>query len=395
MSGDTPSTRLAIVSSHPTQYYAPWFRRLAENAGLEVRVFYLWDFGVRSRLDRGFGHEIRWDLPLLEGYASEFVPNWSTSPGTHHFLGLLNPGLGRAVDRFRPDAVMVYGYRPASLTLFAASRRRRYPLLFRGDSHRLAGTGAGSRAASLLLPRVFGWFDAFLPVGTANREYFETYGVPARKLFFCPHAIDTERFGAEAAHTEPGAWRRRHGLPEDQTVVLFVGKLVDRKRPQDLQEAVQKLGRKEVTLVFAGSGELEPELRSRNGGESLFLGWQNQTELPACYAAADLLVLPSAGPSETWGLVVNEAMACGTACAVSEHVGCARDLIRQGKTGWTFPARNPSALASVLEKATRDRANLAAIGLEARRHLLSGSTYAHATAGLLDAVAAVRKRRSP
>ena len=113
-----PRPRLAVVTSHPVQYYAPWFRFLAATGRYDLRVFYLWDGGVRARHDPGFGHTVRWDVPLLDGYAHEFVPNTSARPGTAHFFGLRNPGLPARLGAFDPHAALVVGYNYLSFVRF-------------------------------------------------------------------------------------------------------------------------------------------------------------------------------------------------------------------------------------------------------------------------------------
>ena len=130
--------KLAIITSHPIQYYAPWFRHLADATNFSIKVFYLWNFGVSQQVDMGFKQSIQWDIPLLTGYDYEFVPNVSSKPGTHHFWGLQNPSLLEQISVYNPDAVLLMSYNYASLYKFLWRwNRRRAPLLFRGDSHRL------------------------------------------------------------------------------------------------------------------------------------------------------------------------------------------------------------------------------------------------------------------
>lgn len=381
--------RLAVVCSHPIQYYAPWFRRLAREPGLELRVFYLWDFGARSTHDPGFARALAWDVPLLDGYAHEFVPNRARRPGTDHFFGLWNPALSARVAAWSADAVLVFGYAWASQILFLA--RARQPLLFRGDSHRLAGEPRGPKSAlkRRLIAAVYRRFTAFLAVGRANADYFRRHGVPDEKIYRCPHAVDHDRFAAEtdAHRASAPAWKTRHGLAPETRVLLFVGKLIAQKWPIGLVEAFRRAGLSKTALVFAGSGGLEAELRARARGlPVVFTGFLNQSELPAAYAAADALVLPSLGARETWGLAVNEAMAARLPCIVSSHVGGGADLVAPGRTGWIFEAGHVDALAETLRTAFADPARLAAMGAAARAHVAAGFHYDQATAGLLAAL---------
>jgi glycosyltransferase involved in cell wall biosynthesis len=389
---------LAVVSTHPIQYYAPLFRRLAETPGLAVRVFYLWDFGAIERHDPGFGQALRWDIDLLEGYDHEFVPNRAREPGTHHFRGIDNPTLPARVAAFRPDAVLLVGYYYASaVRLLASPRLARCKFLLRGDSHRLVprrGLKAAARRALLAL--LFRRFDAFLHVGQANRRYFRAHGVPARKLFFSPHAVDNARFLAAAgrAAEEARAWRKELGIPEHHRVVLFAGKFEEKKRPQDLVRAFRQAGCADATLLLVGDGALGGLLRREAAGlpNVRLAPFQNQSLMPRTYAAADLVVLPSFGPEESWGLCVNEALCLGKAVVVSSHVGCAEDLVKPGVNGLVFPAGDVAALAGCLREALAAPERLARWGLEGRR-VVERYGYEQAVAGLTRALGRLLPRQ--
>lgn len=385
--------KLAVVATHPIQYNAPWFRHLSRE--LELRVFYLWDFGVTSQVDRGFGEAIKWDVPLLSGYEHEFVPNTSRQPGTHRFRGLKNPDLKRRVSAYDPSAVLLMGYNYESFYRFLLGwGRGRAPLLFRGDSHRIVQRGGlNELARRRFIGRVFKRFRAFLYVGSANQSYFEYHGVPSRKLFFAPHAVDNEYFNSSRPRAESAAltWRRELGIPEEHAVAVFAGKFEAKKRPLDLLEAFVRARPERATLLFVGAGHLEEELRSRAAGHEniRFAPFQNQSLMPRTYAAADVLVLPSFGPGETWGLAVNEAMCLGRPVVVSDHVGCAQDLVAPWKNGLVFPAGDVDALAGCLNEALGDRARLREWGEESR-NIVSRYSYRQTTEGLKAALAHVR-----
>ncbi|MGH9650259.1 MAG: glycosyltransferase, partial [Terriglobales bacterium] len=191
--------RLAIVLSHPVQYYSPWFRWLRAHTTLDFRVFYLWEFGVTEQRDPQFGTTFKWDVDLLGGYESEFVPNRARSPGTHHFRGLDNPELTARLAAWRPGAVLLFGYNWLShQRVLWWARRRGLPLLLRGDSH-LLGRGLPAWPKRTLLRLLFRQFSAITYVGQANRDYYTALGVPASKLFFAPHSVDHTRFDPAAA----------------------------------------------------------------------------------------------------------------------------------------------------------------------------------------------------
>jgi glycosyltransferase involved in cell wall biosynthesis len=383
---------LAVISTHPIQYYAPLYRQRAETPGLAVRVFYLWDFGAAERHDPGFGRALRWDIDLLHGYDHEFVPNRARDPGTHHFWGIDNPTLPARVAAFRPDAVLLVGYNyPSFLRLLFSPRLARRKFLLRGDSHRLVprrGPQAALRRA--LLAALFKRFAGFLYVGAANRRYYLQHGVPERKLFFSPHAVDNDRFSATRpeAEREARAWRRELGIGDDQRVVLFAGKFEAVKRPLDLVEAFAAAALADAVLLLVGSGPLEGELRRRAGGhpQVRFAPFQNQSRMPRTLAAADLVALPSA--SETWGLVVNEALCLGRPVLVSDRVGCAEDLVEPGANGWVFRAGDVGALAAALRQALAPGVDLRGMG-DRGREVVSRYHYRHTVAGVLGCLGAL------
>ena len=390
--------RVAVVTTHPVQYYAPWFRFLAASDRLDLKVFYLWDGGVRARHDPGFGHAVRWDVPLLDGYAHEFVPNVSRRPGTAYFSGLRNPMLPTRVAAFDPDAALLIGYNyPSFLRLIFARwpARPSFPLIFRGDSHRLfpRTDSPRERVRRALIAAVYRRFAAVLYVGQANREYFRGHGVPEERLFFSPHAVDNDRFTAESenARCEAGEWRRSLGVSDERALIVFAGKLEEKKRPLDLLAAFTRLAPgMDASLLFVGAGHLEGELRARASGQRHvhFAPFQNQSEMPRTYASADLFVLPSYGRGETWGLAINEALCLARPVIVSDHVGCAADLVEPGRNGLVFPAGNVDALSAALREALSDRGRLARWGEEGRR-IVARYSYAQASGGLFKALAAL------
>ncbi|MBD2501505.1 glycosyltransferase family 4 protein [Anabaena azotica] len=383
--------KLAIVVSHPIQYYSPWFNYLSNTAGLAVKVFYLWDFGVTKRIDSGFQQEIQWDIPLLSGYDYEFVPNISSRPGTDHFWGLQNPSLSSQIKKFHPEAVllMIYNYASIYRLLWSGSQDLP-PLLFRGDSHRLL---ISHNIKALLkrefITQIYRRFAACLYVGKANYNYFRYHRVAEEKLFFSPHAVDNHRFLAQTdvVNQQAQAWKQELGIPADHAVILFAGKLEEKKRPLDLLQAFLSINIPQVSLLFVGAGPLEAELKTAAAGKShiYFAPFQNQTFMPRTYAAADLFVLPSYGSGETWGLAINEAMCLSRPVIVSNHVGCSQDLVHNYENGLVFPAGDVSALAHSLKEALANRQRLQKWG-ENSRNIVANYTYAQATQGLIQAL---------
>ena len=389
--------RLAVVLSHPTQYYSPWFRWIAAHAPVDLHVFYLWEFGVTARVDPRFGTTVKWDVDLLSGYSYEFVPNTASDPGTEHFGGLRNPALPSRLAAWRPAAILLFGYAYAShLRVILWARLRGIPLIFRGDSH-FIGRGAPSFRTRLALRLLYAQFAAFLPVGQANRDYFLTLGVSPRRLFFAPHSVNAAHFDPAnpAYRANTAALRSRLGLAPSTRVILYAGKFVAAKQPRELLTAFLALQPAATCLVFVGDGEEKAALKAlaatAPAGAVHFLPFANQSEMPAIYLLADLFVLPSRGHYETWGLAVNEAMHLGVPALVSDRVGCQRDLVTDGETGWVFPADDPTALRGKLAVALDVLASPPAREriLTAVAARIAGYTYAQTTAGLLDALASL------
>lgn len=391
--------RLAIVAGHPVQYVAPWFAELARRDDLEIHVFYLWDFGVVKTKDPGFGIAVEWDIPLLDGYAYTFTRNHSKDPGNHHFLGYINPSLPRRVSEWKPDAVLVMNYAFLTYFQFLADPRLWFvPLLFRGDSHDV-GRRPGTRTllARTLRRLLFLRFSAFLVVGSHHRQYLRSSGVPDHKLFAAPHAIDNARFqdAAPQAAEEARVLRCKLSIDPQQILIVFVGKLIAIKRPFDLLNAFTSLPatlRHNASLLFVGEGDLKSGLQQQSENEGLenvhYLPFMNQSQLPAVYAAADLIILPSR--SETWGLVINEAMNLACPAVVTDRVGCAPDLVISDYSGWTYPMGDVQALASILANAISDPQRLAAMG-DNSRALIDSHSFSSLTRGLLAAIEAVRR----
>jgi glycosyltransferase involved in cell wall biosynthesis len=347
------SCRLAIVSSHPIQYNAPAFKALARDSALDVRVFYSWE-GPRKTPDREFGRTIDWDIPLLEGYAYSFVPNRSANPGTDHFWGLDNPRMVDEIRSWNPDVVMVYGWSFSTHLKVMRAFKGRIPVLFRGDSTLLGKRSiVKSFMRRTMLKWIFSHVDMALYAGTRNREYFLEMGLRESQLCWAPHAVDNDRFTAGAIGHEEAAtkWRERLEIPVSAQVFVFAGKLIGLKDPETLLRAFLENTRRESSnthLVFAGDGNLRARLEAIAGHTKKvhFIGFQNQTAMPDVYRLGDALVLPSL--SETWGLAVNEAMACSRPVIVSDAVGCAVDLVLPGKTGAIFRAGDQRMLSEAL-----------------------------------------------
>lgn len=364
--------RLAILCSHPIQYYVPVFCQLAAMPAFDLRVFYTWSQSANGKIyDTGFGTELQWDIPLLEGYSHEFVENISSRPGTDRFGGLRNPGLNSTIAAWRPDALLAYGWCHQSHLRALRYFKGRIPVLFRGDSTLLdRRSPLRSLARRVALRWIYQHVDWAVAVGQNSRDYFAWCGIPMDRIVIAPHSVDTARFadpGDAAQERRALAWRQELGISQDQVVIVYAGKLHPRKGVQLLLNAFldQKADiRTGPRLVFIGNGPQERDLRAQAGrnGSIHFLPFQNQSVMPAVYRLGDVCVLPSLH-GETWGLALNEAMASGRTIIASSKVGAARDVIREGINGWTFAAGDLDSLSGVLRRSINlGRAQLRSMG---------------------------------
>jgi len=361
--------KLAIVITHPIQYYAPWFALLAARGTVRPKVFHTWSQARERVLDAGFGKSLAWDIPLLDGYEHEFVENRSPRPSDQHFRGIDNPDLIARIEAFEPDFLLVFGWNFKSHLKAMRHFKGRIPVGFRGDST-LLDERPGPRCwlRRLALRWVYRHIDMAFAVGQSSRAYFAAHGLGPGRIRLAPHAIDNARFGTldGAARAELAGWRQSLN-PDGRRVFLFVGKFEPKKDPLLLARAAALMPG--CLFVMVGDGVLRPELEAlAAASENLrLLPFQNQSRMPLVYRLGDCLCLPSAGPGETWGLAANEAMACGLPVLLSDKVGGHPDLVAEGRTGRTFRAGSLEALLEALV-ALRG-ADLERMGRQAREHV--------------------------
>jgi len=374
--------RLAIITTHPIQYYAPVFKLLAGN--IDVKVFYTWGDEAQEKFDPGFGKTISWDIPLLDGYSYEWVKNTAPDPGSHHFKGIVNPGLISQIKSWQADAVLIYGWAYDSHLKAMRHFKNKIPVYFRGDSTLLdAKPGAKQLLRTIFLRWVYGHVDHAFYVGSNNSAYFKKYGLKDKQLTFAPHAIDNDRFAAEKGE-EASKIKADLGIKPADILILFAGKFEEKKSPDLLLDAFLTLNMPNTHLLFVGNGILEIGLKTTAGKNSnvQFINFQNQLAMPAIYQACNLFCLPSQGPGETWGLAVNEAMAAGKPVLVSNKCGCAADLVNPGITGEIFEAGNVSSLTKKLHLLIGDKNGLTISGRNAKAKIAGWSFSKQADAML-------------
>ena len=388
---------LAVIETHPIQYHAPLYRLLQQRHGLPVTAIYGSDFSVAGYRDAEFGATFKWDVDLLSGYSSVFLSRVADG-GAPTADEVTTRGLLATLKSLRPDTVMIVGYSPRfHRDAWLAAWRTGSRILFRGETNddavrrpwwKQLGRDAALRTAYRTCSRL-------LYVGRRSREHFERLGIASDRLVLSPYSVDTSAFDTTDAARE--TWRNETrqalGASADDYLFLYSGKLSWRKGVDLFVEASKELParlRERTVLAFLGDGAMRPELEQLAQQEprvrTVFLGFKNQRQLSRYYHAADLLVLPSRH-SETWGLVVNEALHHGVPCVVSDRVGSSPDLIDAGQTGQTFKAGSAGSLSAALAE------SVSLCGHERVRSVcrakVAGYTTDRAAAGIAEAYSSV------
>jgi glycosyltransferase involved in cell wall biosynthesis len=400
--------RLAYVVSHPIQYQAPLLRRIAREPDIDLTVLFGSDFSVRGYKDQGFGVEVTWDVPLLDGYRSHFLPRLRDT-GTVSALSPISRGILRRLRN--PDgspafdALWVHGYASANaLHAILAANTLGIPVLLRAESwladrpRSLSTLAAKQLFLRLLRPAI----AATLPIGSRNRDYWAHYFGADMPQFLMPYAVDNAWFAQRTAATDPSKLRTELELTPDRPVILFASKLQMRKHADHLLEAYARLCATQPApgqlpyLLIVGDGEERARLEARTRELALegvrFPGFRNQSELPAFFALADVFVLPSR--HEPWGLIVNEAMAASCAVIVSDEVGAHADLVTDGVEGFVFPVGDIGALTSALTRAVSNPEQTQRMREAARARIASWDFEADIR-GLRQALAAVTGKLRP
>lgn len=390
----SPHTRLAIVATHPIQHFVPFYRALAAHPAIEPHVLYGVPLGIEPYFDAEMRTEIAWNMDMLAGYSSEFLEN--LEPGIQPSYAYPDsPGIAASLAAFAPDAILIYGYaQKNALRALRWGNRHRVPVMMISDSERTARQASVREAIKrVAIPFVYRRLSAFLSVGDNNEAYYCYYGAPADRIFRSPFTIDEAAFAAALARRPAAraALRDRLGIADDARVVLYVGKLYEGKRPGDLVAAMRSLGnRGDVHAVIAGNGEQFGQLRSAAAPNTHFLGFVNVDELPAIYAGADMLVVPSA--SDRHPLVCSEAGCSGLPMIISDRVGAVgpTDIARADENAIVYPCGDVAALAQAIAALAGDDARRREMGARSRA-IFDTLDMAQSVRGVIDAIAAGRR----
>ncbi len=369
--------RVLLLCSHPTQYSSPMWRRIAQHPQVEALVAYCGLEGAESHVDPGFGVEVAWDVPLLDGYSWVKLKNVSPRPAVGPFFGLVNPGVWKLIRRNQFDAIAVFtGYMCATFWMaLTAAKISGIPLLYGTDATTLHPRDSQSWKAWVKKhswPWLFRMADVVIAPSSGTVALMRSLNIPEERIELMPYVVDNHWWLEKATLVDRAAVRKSWGILENANVILFCAKLQPWKRPQDLLRAFAHADIPDSYLVYAGDGalrgQLEREATELHVQERVrFLGFKNQSALPQVYCSSDLMVLPSG--YEPFGLVVNEAMLCGCAVIVSDHVGARFDLVQENETGFVYPAGDVEALSGALCRALECRDRLRRMGEAARERM--------------------------
>lgn len=354
--------RVLLVSSHPVQYASPIFRLLANDPRVEIQVAYCSKQGAEPEVDPDFEVAVKWDIDLMSGYPWLCLPNRFGKPSLGSFFGLCNTGIWRLIRRGNFDAVVLYtGYAYATFWMaIAAAKASGTAVLFGTDATSLRPRDRKrwkARVKKVLFPLIFRLANVVIMPSEAGREFMLGMGIPESRVVLTPFVVDNAWWQEHASEVDRSAVRREWRIPDDARVAAFCAKLQPWKRPHDALHAFAKADVSGAYLIFAGDGSLraslEREAKALGIGERVrFLGFVNQTGLPAVYRSSDLLVVAS--EYDPCPAVVCEAMLCGCPVILSDEVRGRFDLVRDAETGFRYPCGDTGALAKLLSETLQD-----------------------------------------
>lgn len=383
--------KCGVFSTHPIQYWVPIYKELAAYSDVDLEVYYLSMHSVEGGLDVGFGQKVQWDVPLLEGYDHTLLDNSGKGANGLGFMRYRAKGLFQLFREEKFDAILIPGYFCCYyIQVLLVARLMGVPAFFRGDNKDSGGRRGvlKNTLRSTFLRNYYRCFAGLFATATYMKQSFMKYGASPSKIHWAPHCVDSSLFeGIRSEMGDRAQFRERMGVGEEVVVLMLCGKMIEEKNPVFFLNALAKVKSESPTyLMFVGDGPLREmvELEAERLGISFTVtGFKNQTELPQYYDAADVVVLPS--KSETWGLVINEAMIFGKPVVVSDAVGCCEDLVIEAKNGFIFRSEDQTDCVRALEACLGARKLYPEMGLYASS-LIQNYTPAINAANIRDAL---------
>ena len=388
--------RLAIYTMHPIQYHVPIFRELSKEENLEVTVLYADTLGLDEEFIPEFNTSIKWDVPLLVGYNYFFVKNFSINRMVG-FFSRFNPGMFVHILFKKYDAILIHGYQNFTAWLvLVAAKLSGTKIIFRGEA---IPKSRGQAIKHLFTTYVIKYFlsacNAVMYSCSGNRAYWKELSVPNEKMFFIPCAVDNNFFRKEKQRYIHLREKTRSdlGIDSSDLVILFLARFTARKRPLDLIEALGELNHKKIVLLFVGDGPERSAMEAaaqKHSIRSVFTGFINQSELPRYYNLADLFVVISSYDASPKAL--NEAMNFSIPAIVSEQVGTANDLIREGENGFIVKVGDLNTISNRINFLNRNRGKLSKMG-ELSRIIVTNWSLENDVKGIKEALSFIQLKK--
>ncbi len=351
---------IIFINSHPIQYFAPMYKYMNEQ-GIKTKAWYCSDESVKGGFDNQFGTQVKWDIPLLDGYEYRFFKNHSPKPSHFTgFFGLMNFGMIKALFQIPKSVIVVHGWHYFThFAILMLAKFAGHTVCVRSESpYKQEAKKKGGKQTikrfylkRILFPRI----HYFLYIGTQNKLFYKDYNLPDKELVFCPYSVDNRRFRKEndTLKIQREDIRSGLGIASADKIILYTGKYIDKKKPLDLLRAYQQLNHSSVWLILVGEGELRSEMErfidEHDLSKVILTGFVNQSKIAEYYSISDVFVMCSVS-GETWGLSVNEALNFGLPVVVSDLTGCSEDLVKNGQNGFIFTASNTGDLKNKIEQ---------------------------------------------
>jgi glycosyltransferase involved in cell wall biosynthesis len=350
---------LKIFTSHPVHYHVPFFKAIAAH-GVNLEVgYYHQGTAAKTALDAEFGIHIQWDVDLLSGYQHRtFLPceaNYSFKEQISIMRQVLH--WGQQTPKV-PLLLVGWGMHLFWLVWFLRQLRGLPTMVLAETNLQSYALSTRPKWLETVLKRLLRGSKTCFYIGSQSKAFYQAMGVTEAQLRPALYSVDNAFFAQQKAELMPqrAALCAQYGLDPNLPTFVFSGKLIEKKRPLELLRGYLEAGLADkAQLIFVGEGALRPQLEAaiaEAGAKHVhLLGFLNTTQMPLAYVLGQCLCLLSE-PSETWGLVVNEAMASGCPVLVSQTVGSAIDLVgNAGENGWVVPLDDHATLVSALRLA--------------------------------------------
>lgn len=382
---DTRSVRVLLLHNFLSPLRVPLFEALAERFDLDVWI--LGDIrAVRDWLADARNAKVR--LRML--------PHFAIPLGSRYNVILLNYTIARELARLKPDVIVCCGWdTPAAFFASWYAGRTKTPFILWSGS-----TAAEATQLRAVTRPIVKWLvqraAAWVAYGSRAKDYLVSLGATADKTFLAYNTVALNAIASISANTDVASMRAQTTI-RTKHVALYCGNLLDLKGVGDLIEAFAQMSNAhDVTLLLVGSGKHEAKYRGRVRALGIeervvFAGFVARDDVPRYYAMSDVLILPSR--SEVWGLVINEALACGVPVIATDACGATPDLIQHTVNGFVVPSRNVDALAKAIEQFFVQPERHAAMR-EAARKSIAPFTIDRAADAFVDAVRSALDTRS-